>query len=116
MLAVLYTPLAIVAIFSFNTDSSLAWPPKGFTLEWWRKAWHNAGARDALFVSLRTAVGATVVAVLLGTAASFAGVARPTADRRRQRSDPLTVEAASATITERAAAFDALLTARSLSR
>ena len=72
MLAVLYTPLAIVAIFSFNTDSSLAWPPKGFTLEWWRKAWHNAGAGDALFVSLRTAVGATVVAVLLGTAASFA--------------------------------------------
>jgi len=72
VLAVLYAPLVIVAIFSFNTEASLAWPPEGFTLDWWRKAWHNTGARDALLVSLRTAVGATIIAVLLGTAASFA--------------------------------------------
>ena len=72
VILVLWIPLVIVGILSFNTASSLAWPPDGFTLEWWRKAVHNQGAIDALFVSLRTALGATAIALILGTAASFA--------------------------------------------
>jgi putative spermidine/putrescine transport system permease protein len=72
VLAVLYVPLLVVAVFSFNTSASLAWPPKGFTVSWWAKAWHNEGARDALWMSLRTAAGATAVALVLGTAAAFA--------------------------------------------
>jgi putative spermidine/putrescine transport system permease protein len=72
VLLVLYVPLLVVAVFSFNTSASLAWPPKGFTVSWWTKAWHNEGARDALWMSLRTAAGATTVALILGTAAAFA--------------------------------------------
>lgn len=72
VVAFLWLPLAIVAVLSFNTSSSLAWPPKGITGTWWTKALHNDGARNALTMSLKTAVGATIIALLLGTAASFA--------------------------------------------
>jgi len=68
----LWSPLLVIAILSFNTSSSLAWPPAGFTLKWWGKALHNEGARDAFIVSLRTAFLATLIALALGTAASFA--------------------------------------------
>ena len=43
MLAFLYLPLAIIVVLSFNTVSSLSWPPKGFTLRWWRAAMHSTG-------------------------------------------------------------------------
>ena len=68
----LWSPLIIIAILSFNTSASLAWPPSGFTLDWWHKAFHNQGARDAFVMSLRTALVATAIALVLGTAASFA--------------------------------------------
>ncbi len=35
VLIFLYLPLLIIAVLSFNTVSSLSWPPKGFTLHWW---------------------------------------------------------------------------------
>ena len=38
VLAFLYLPLVIIAVLSFNTVSSLSWPPKGFTLRWWRSS------------------------------------------------------------------------------
>ena len=72
VLAFLYLPLAIIVILSFNTVSSLSWPPKGFTLKWWQAAMHSTGARDALFVSLKTALGATVIALVLGLLAALA--------------------------------------------
>ena len=72
VLAFLYLPLAIIVILSFNTVSSLSWPPKGFTLRWWRLALHSTGARDALIVSLKTATGATAIALVLGLLASLA--------------------------------------------
>ncbi|MEI7619427.1 MAG: ABC transporter permease [Actinomycetota bacterium] len=68
----LWVPLAIVTVLSFNRSSSLTWPPTGFTTKWWAKALHNPGARDALFMSLKTAVVATLIALVLGTAAAFA--------------------------------------------
>lgn len=72
VLAFLYAPLVVVIVLSFNESPSLAWPPKGLTTNWWTKAYHSQGARDALVVSLKTAVGATLVALLLGTMAAFA--------------------------------------------
>jgi putative spermidine/putrescine transport system permease protein len=47
VLAFLYLPLAIIVVLSFNTVSSLSWPPKGFTLHWWQSALHSSGARNA---------------------------------------------------------------------
>jgi len=68
----LYLPLIVIAILSLNTAQSLKWPPDGFTLHWWRLAATNPGARNALYTSLKTATFATIVALALGTLASFA--------------------------------------------
>ncbi len=72
VLAFIYAPLAVVVILSFNNSTSLAWPPHSFTFKWWTRAFHNQGAREALFNSLKVASGATIVALLLGTMAAMA--------------------------------------------
>ena len=71
-LAVIYVPLGIVVLNSFNTSGSFAWPPTGLTLDWWDRAISSSGARDALWVSLRVATLATVISLVLGTMAALA--------------------------------------------
>ena len=71
-LAFLYVPLAVVAILSFNTSTSLTWPPSGLTTDWWVKAWEAQGPRDAFVTSIKVAAAATTVALVLGTLAAFA--------------------------------------------
>jgi putative spermidine/putrescine transport system permease protein len=68
----IYVPLAVVILYAFNKSRIQSWPIPGFTLEWFGKAIHNPGARDALFTSLKAAVGATSLALLLGTLAAMA--------------------------------------------
>jgi putative spermidine/putrescine transport system permease protein len=72
VLVVLYAPIVYVARLSVNTGKTYAWPPRGFTLEWWRKALHEDGPRDALLHSVQTGLWATAIALLLGTLAAFA--------------------------------------------
>jgi putative spermidine/putrescine transport system permease protein len=71
-LVVIYLPLGIVVLNSFNTSGSFAWPPTGLTLDWWDRAFSSPGARDALWVSLRVATLATVISLVLGTMAALA--------------------------------------------
>ena len=71
-LVFVYTPLVIIALYAFNPSRIQAWPIEGFTLNWFAKALDNAGARDALVVSLKAALGATALALVLGTLASLA--------------------------------------------
>ena len=71
-LVFVYTPIVVIALYAFNESRIQAWPIKGLTLEWFDRALHNPGARDALALSLKAAVGATLLALLLGTLASLA--------------------------------------------
>jgi putative spermidine/putrescine transport system permease protein len=71
-LAVIYVPLAIVLINSFNADRTFGWPPAHWTLTWWSRAAQSTGARSALWTSVRAGLGATAVALVLGTMVSFA--------------------------------------------
>jgi putative spermidine/putrescine transport system permease protein len=71
-LAFIYVPLIVIAIYAFNGSQSLAWPPDSFTTHWFGEAIHNQGARDAFFTSLKVGAVATVIALILGTLASFA--------------------------------------------
>jgi putative spermidine/putrescine transport system permease protein len=71
-LAVVYVPLAVVLVNSFNTSRTFGWPPSGFTLDWWAKAWHAQGLTDALWTSVKAGLGATAIALVLGTMAAFA--------------------------------------------
>jgi putative spermidine/putrescine transport system permease protein len=71
-LAVIYVPLLVVLINSFNADKTFGWPPAHLTGEWWTRAWENGGVRSALWTSVKAGVGATAVACVLGTMAAFA--------------------------------------------
>jgi putative spermidine/putrescine transport system permease protein len=71
-LAVIYFPLLLVLLNSFNADTSFGWPPSAFTLEWWGRVTGNAGALNALWTSVRAGLAATVIALVLGTMAAFA--------------------------------------------
>jgi putative spermidine/putrescine transport system permease protein len=72
VLTVIYVPLGLVLVNSFNVDRTFTWPPPGFTLKWWKLAFHSAGARQALLVSVEVAILATVIALVLGTLAGLA--------------------------------------------
>jgi putative spermidine/putrescine transport system permease protein len=71
-LALIYLPLIVVLISSFNTDRTFGWPPSGLTFDWWTRTFHNSGAREALATSVKAGLGATAVALVLGTMAAFA--------------------------------------------
>ncbi|GAA4987300.1 putative spermidine/putrescine transport system permease protein [Nonomuraea thailandensis] len=71
-LAVIYVPLAVVLLNSVNADRTFGWPPSGLTLRWWGAAWASSGVRDALWTSVQAGLGATAIALVLGTMAAFA--------------------------------------------
>jgi putative spermidine/putrescine transport system permease protein len=74
-LAFIYLPLIVIALYAFNERRTQTWPIPGFTLDWFEKAWHNPGVREALLTSLKAGLGATAIAILLGSLAA-AAVAR----------------------------------------
>ena len=71
-LVFVYTPIVVIALYAFNESRIQAWPIKGLTLEWFDRALHNPGVRDALMLSIKAALGATLLALVLGTLASLA--------------------------------------------
>jgi putative spermidine/putrescine transport system permease protein len=71
-LAFVYVPLLVIAVYAFNESRSQSWPIEGFTLDWFDRALNNPGVRDALWTSLRAGLGATAIAIVLGTLASLA--------------------------------------------
>jgi len=71
-LAFIYLPLLVIALYAFNDSRTQAWPIHGLTLRWFSKALDNQGARDALLTSLKAGLGATLLALLLGSLAAFA--------------------------------------------
>jgi putative spermidine/putrescine transport system permease protein len=68
----LYIPLIVIAIYAFNATRVQKWPPAGLTLHWFSRAFENRGVRDALLTSVKAGLGATAIALVLGTLASIA--------------------------------------------
>ena len=68
----LWTPLVLICVYAFNSSNIQSWPIAGFSTKWFHNAWHNQEARDALVLSLKAAGLATLVALVLGTAAAAA--------------------------------------------
>jgi spermidine/putrescine transport system permease protein len=67
----LYAPLAIVVAYSFN-DSRLNAQWVGFTLDWYRKLFHNQEMLGAAWNSLLIGLTASAVSTVLGTMAGYA--------------------------------------------
>ncbi len=72
VLAFLYLPLVILAIYAFNESRLMTWPPPGLTLHWFGEAAANPAIRSAFVNSIVAATAATVIALVLGTLASLA--------------------------------------------
>jgi putative spermidine/putrescine transport system permease protein len=72
VLIFLYLPLVILAIYAFNPSRIMAWPPTGFTLQWFSEAAANPTVTQAVVNSLVVATVATGFALVLGTMASIA--------------------------------------------
>ena len=72
VLAFIYLPLIILAIYAFNPSRIQAWPPTGFTLNWFAEAASSPAVIRALVNSVIVAVFATAIALVLGTLASIA--------------------------------------------
>ena len=71
-LAFIYFPLTVIALYAFNQRRTQTWPISGLTVHWWERAFHNPGVRDAVLRSVEAALGATAIALVLGTLASLA--------------------------------------------
>jgi putative spermidine/putrescine transport system permease protein len=71
-LAFIYAPLFVVGLYAFNANVTQGWPIEDFSTKWFRVAYEDPAVKDALFLSVKAALGATVLALLLGTLASLA--------------------------------------------
>jgi putative spermidine/putrescine transport system permease protein len=75
-LAFLHLPILLIFVYAFTTEEkSFQWPPPGFTTKWFAVAWNRPDIWEALWLSVRVATIATLIALVLGTLAS-AAVAR----------------------------------------
>jgi putative spermidine/putrescine transport system permease protein len=72
VVAFLWIPLVIMAVYAFNSSNVQSWPIPGLTLHWFSVAWHDEEVRTALGLSLRAGGTATGVALVLGSLAAFA--------------------------------------------
>ena len=71
-LAFIYGPLVVIGLYAFNANVTQGWPIEDFSTKWFRVAWEDEAVRDALWVSVQAALGATAIALVLGTLASLA--------------------------------------------
>jgi len=71
IVAFLWIPLAIMALYAFNSSNIQSWPIPGFTTKWFTEAWNDDEVRTALWLSLRAGLLATAVALVLGSLAAF---------------------------------------------
>ena len=70
-LLILFGPVLMLALFSFNDSSIISLPWEGFTTKWYEEAWSNGQARDAVVNSLVVATIVMVLSVILGTLAAW---------------------------------------------
>jgi putative spermidine/putrescine transport system permease protein len=72
VIAFLWLPILIILTYAFNGSVLQTWPIRSWTLHWFHAAWNDPEARSSLWLSVKVGLVATAVALILGTAASFA--------------------------------------------
>ena len=68
----LLAPIALIVLYAFNPSNVQSWPLPGLSTKWFSQTFHNEDMRDALWLSVKAALLATFIAMLLGSAAAFA--------------------------------------------
>jgi putative spermidine/putrescine transport system permease protein len=72
VLAFLYIPIFIIALYAFNAQRVQVWPIQQFSTEWFAVTFANESVRAALVLSVQVALLASFSAVILGSLAAFA--------------------------------------------
>lgn len=70
----LYLPLGLLVLFSFNASRSMSFPIQAWSLEGYRQAWQSPGLRAAFGNSLLVGLGSSAAATVLGSLAAVAAV------------------------------------------
>jgi putative spermidine/putrescine transport system permease protein len=68
----LWVPLVIIGVYAFNSSNIQDWPIAGFSVKWFGEAWADPYIRDAFVLSVKAGLGATAIAIVLGSALAFA--------------------------------------------
>lgn len=68
----LYAPVLLLPLFSFNSGIYVAFPLKGFTLDWYGKMAANNQLLSSLWASLGVAAAVAIVSTTLGLLAAMA--------------------------------------------
>jgi putative spermidine/putrescine transport system permease protein len=68
----LLAPLVVVVLASFNSADFLSFPPRGFSLRWYRALWESEVWGDSFRLSLLVTAVVTPLALIIGTLAAYA--------------------------------------------
>jgi putative spermidine/putrescine transport system permease protein len=69
----LHLPILLIFLYAFTTEErTYAFPPPGLTTKWFGVAWERPDIWEALALSVKVALIATVLAMILGTLVSAA--------------------------------------------
>jgi len=71
-LSFIYLPLFVVALNSFNPSRTFSWPPQSLSTIWWGRLTESNGVLPAIVTSIKVGLGATAIALILGTCIAFA--------------------------------------------
>lgn len=71
VMLILFGPVLLLALFSFNDSTVISLPWEGFTTKWYSEALNDDGAMTAIGNSVMVASIVTVASLILGTLASW---------------------------------------------
>ncbi len=80
--AYLLLPILVVIPTSFNASAYMDFPPRAWSLRWYRAYFESRAWTEPTWLSLQVALAATAIATLLGTLAAFGLVRGRFAGRR----------------------------------
>src|SRR5579863_3174105 len=70
--AFIYLPIVVLVVYSFNKDGVGGFPPRHFTLDWYRQLFGDSAIWDSVLNSLIVAGGAVALSLTLGLLAALA--------------------------------------------
>jgi putative spermidine/putrescine transport system permease protein len=68
----LWVPLGLIMVYAFNASNVQSWPITEFTTKWFSVAWDSPDVHSAILLSVKAALLATAIALVLGSMAAFA--------------------------------------------
>ena len=71
MALILFGPVLLLALFSFNDSTIISLPWEGFTTKWYTAAFHERAVRDSVLNSVVIATVVMVISLVLGTLAAW---------------------------------------------